>query len=165
MSNFLTIQQGGRIRYNAIAALPQTWSRGQCLTINSNGQLELLSTNNLVYSAGATGPVSGSVSQVLGIALEQCLASTSLQTGGNVIQNTAIVFGGNTGSILLGEAVVITDNLSGTGGWVPGLSNVYAQAGGNYSYNSTSGLQVGRALSNPASNGRLEFLFRPPLGC
>jgi hypothetical protein len=153
MAGFLDIKQGGRIRYNAVAAIGQTWLRGQCVVINSNEQLELLGANNFVSGSSIGGP-----------ALEQCLSQGSQATGGNVIQNTAIVFAGNTGSVLLGEAVVITDNLSGTGGWTPGLSPVYAQIGGNYSYNSASGLQVGRALRNPQASGKLEFLYIPPMG-
>jgi len=155
MAGFLDIKQGGRIRYNAVAALGQTWSRGQVLVINSAEQLELLNSNNINLST--SGLANG---QVAGLAMETCVAAST----GNVVQNTLVVLAGNTGSVLLGEAVVVTDNLSGTGGWIAGASRVYAQAGGNVSYNAASGLQVGVALSNPVSNGRLKFLFTPPTG-
>lgn len=148
MAGFLDIKQGGRIRANFVTAAGQTWSRGQVLVINNAGQLELLNANNNV--AG----------RELGLALETCVSPTTA----NVIQNTQTVIAGNTGSILLGEAVVVNDNLSGTGGWTAGVSKVYGQNGGNLSFNSTSGLQVGVALNDPSSNGRLTFLFRPPVG-
>jgi len=148
MSGLLNIKQGGKIRYNLPIPVSQSWLRGQAIVINSAASLEKLGANNRV--AGI----------LVGLALETCV----LPATGNIIQDTNTVLAGRSGGILLGEAVVETDNLSGTGSWTPGLSSVYAQEGGNFSYSSTSGLSVGKAISDPASNGRLTFLFRPPVG-
>ncbi len=148
MAGFLDILHGGRIRANFPTAVGQTWSRGQVIVLRSTGNLELLGANNNVAGIAA------------GLALENCVSATT----GNLIQNTATVIAGNTGSILLGEAVVVTDNLSGTGSWVPGSSKVYGQNGGNVSYTSTSGIGIGICLSDPVADGRMKFLFVPPVG-
>ena len=146
MAGFLDIKQGGKIRYNGTVPSEQTWSRGQFVVVNSGGALELLAANNLV--SGILG----------GPALENAVAAAT----GNPKNDSNVVIAGQTGSILLGEAVVVTDNLSGTGGWVPGISSVYAAAGGNYTYTAASGLKCGTALASPVTNGRLKFLFRAP---
>ena len=146
MAGFLDIKSGGKIRYNAPVPSTQTWLRGQFIVVNSAGSLELLSAGNLV--SGILG----------GPALENAV----LPSVGNPMNNTNVVLAGNIGSVLLSEAVVVTDNLSGTGGWVPGITSVYAAAGGNYTYTATSGLKCGTALTSPVTNGKLKFLFRPP---
>lgn len=148
MAGFLEIKYGGRIRYNATAAAGQTWQRGQAVTVNSSGQLALVSASNWNQFA-LTGP-----------ALEQCVATTT----GNPMNNSSTVIAGQKASMLLSESVVVTDNLSGYGGWIPGKHKVYADTNGNYTYTSTSGIQVGTALSDAASNGRLTFLYRPNVG-
>lgn len=148
MSGLLNIKQGGKIRYNLPIPLGQTWSRGQALIINSASSLELLSAGNNVAL------------RMVGLALENCVSAAT----GNVMQDTSTVLAGRTGGILLGEAIVETDNLSGTGSWLPGVSTVYALNGGNFSYSGTSGLAVGKAISNPVSDGKLTFLYQPAMG-
>lgn len=140
MAGMLNILQGGRIRANFPTDAGSTWSKGQAIIVSSRGQLEKLN---------------GQSGVTVGLALENCVTTAA----GNPRNDTSVVVQGQQGSILLGEALVETDNLSGTGGWTPGSSTVYAQVGGNFSYNSTSGLSVGRAMSNPVANGRLQFLF------
>lgn len=148
MSNFLDIKQGGKIRFNLPTAAGQTWLRGQVLIINTSSQLER-------YGSAAGTPTA----LTAGLALEQCVAVTT----GNIIQNTNVVVAGQTGSILLGEAVVVNDNLSGTGGWVAGNSQVYTNANGDLTYTASSNLSgLGTCLVTPAANGRLTFAFRPP---
>lgn len=156
MSNFLDVKAGGRIRYNFVAAAGQTWLRGQvlCLTqTTSPPQLQLVAAGNIGTSV------------FFGLALEQCVATST----GNVIQNTNVTVAGMTAAVLAGEAVVVNDNLSGTGGWTAGVSRVYGDANGNLTYTkpdpsiNQSGLQLGVCLDTPAANGKLKFLFRPPV--
>ena len=153
MAGFLDIKQGGKIRANLVAATGETWLRGQVLAVNTSGQLQKLTTA-LMGSAVS-----------FGLAMEQCVAAST----GNVIQNTAVVIAGQTASVLFGEAVVVNDNLSGTGGWVAGASRVYGQNGGDLTYVAPgasinqSGLNLGVTLVAPAQNGRLTFLFRPTI--
>lgn len=147
MAGLLDIKQGGKIRYNAPIPVGQTWSRGQFIVLNSIGSLELLASSHI-----------GTVT-LGGMAMENAVSAAT----GNPKNDTSVAIAGQTGSVLLGEAVVITDNLSGTGGWVPGVSSVYAAAGGNYTYTATSGIKCGTALSSPVANGRLKFLFRPTI--
>lgn len=156
MSNFLDIKQGGRIRYNFVAAAGQTWLRGQVLCLNQTNdppQLQLVSAANIGASV------------FFGLALEQCVAVST----GNVIQNTNVVVAGMIASVLAGEAVVVNDNVSGTGNWVAGVSRVYGDANGNLTYTkpdpsiNQSGLGLGVCLRSPVSDGKLKFLFRPPV--
>ena len=148
MAGFLDIKSGGRIRYNFVAAAGQTWNRGQVIVLNAQSQLEKLGANN--YNSGVFA----------GLALETLLAAGV----DNIVQNTNVAVAGSTVSVLAGEAVVVNDNLSGTGGWVPGQSTVYGQIGGNLSYNSASGLALGKCLESPVASGLLKFAFKPANG-
>jgi hypothetical protein len=144
MAGLLTIEQGGRIRANLTADSSSTWSRGQLLSVNTSG--------NLV-------PATTSTKTVIGIALENCVTSAA----GNPKNDTNVIVQGQPAGVLLGEAVVVTDNLSGTGGWTQGASTVYGDASSNLTYNQ-GGPLVGTVLNcTPAADGKLRFLFRPNL--
>lgn len=151
MAGILDIKQGGKIRANFPTAVGQTWLRGQVLVVNSVGALERLSTTNITSAQSA------------GLALEQCVAPGTGNSA-NVIQNTNVVLAGQVGSILLGEATIVTDNISGTGGWIPGSTKVYGEpSSGNLTYTPTTNLSgLGTCIGSPASNGKLTFVFRAP---
>lgn len=143
MSGLLNIRQGGRIRYNLPTNTTTAYKRGQAIVVNAFGQLEILAAQGSAF---------------VGIAGETCLATGS----NNALADTNTVIAGQQGSIYCGEAIVETDNLSGTGGWEVGVTNVWAQAGGNFGQLG-AGVLCGKALSDPASNGRLTFFFRANL--
>lgn len=146
MAGVLTIDQGGRIRANFPTDSSSTWSRGSIVALSPTGTLK---------------PYAGEGNVLCGVALENCVTSAA----GNPKNDSNVVVQGATGSVLLGEALVTTDALSGTGGWIAGVSQVYAQSGGLLTNTVSSGVTmlVGQATSNPAANGRLQFLFRPKL--
>lgn len=136
----LSILQGGRIRQNFPVDASSVYTQGSAIVINANGALTQY-----------TGPAG-----VVGLAMETAVSSTVK----NPTANTSIVTQGQVGSILLGEATVTTNQLSGAGGWTIG-GTVYAVPGGALSYVNISGTDIGKAISNPASNGQLTLLFRP----
>jgi len=140
----LEIKQGGRIRLNLPIVAGQTWNAGQAIVVNS---------------AGALQKFSGQQGALVGLAFENCIAATP----GNVANDTSTVISGKTGTILLSEAVVVSDQLSGTGAWVPGVSPVYAQVTANLSYTATSGVGIGQCITSPVNNGRMTWFYRPNL--
>lgn len=137
----LSILQGGRIRQNFPVDASSVYAQGSAIIVNTNGAL--------TQYVGQTGTV-------VGLAMETAVSSTVK----NPTANTSIVTQGQVGSILLGEATVTTNQLSGAGGWTIG-GTVYAVPGGALSYVNISGTDIGKAISNPASNGQLTLLFRP----
>jgi len=137
----LQILQGGRIRGNFPVDSNSTYNQGSAIVVNSAGNLT---------------QYNGSNDQLIGLAMETAVSSTVK----NPTANTSIVTQGQVGSILLGEALVLDNQVSGTGGWSIG-GTVYAQSGGLLTYTLTSGTDIGRVTSIPASNGVLGFLYRP----
>lgn len=143
MAGLLKVLQGGKLRVNKPTAASTTYSRGQAIFINSSGQLQKF--------AGLQGAS-------VGLALENCVSAAT----GNPKNDTNVVVAGKTGSILLGEALVQSDNLSGVG--ISVGDTIYAQNDGNLT--NVSGLAMwpmGKSTRDASSDGVAEFQMRPRL--
>lgn len=143
MSALLRVLQGGKLRANFPTSASTTYSRGQCIYLNS---------------AGVLVKYDGTPSVTTGLALETCVSTTT----GNPMNNTQTVVQGKTGSILLGEALVDDDNLSGVG--ISVNNTIYGRNDGNLT--NTSGLGVcplGKSVKDASSDGVARFQLRPDL--
>lgn len=143
MSALLRILQSGKLRVNKLTSASTTYSRGQAIYINSLGAL-------VVYN--------GIQSANVGLALENCVSTSA----GNPKNDTNVVVQGKTGSILLGEALVENDNISGVG--IAVGDSIFATSGGNLS--NVSGLGtwfIGKSTKDASSDGIAQFQMRPTI--
>ncbi len=132
MAGLLKILQGGKLRWNAPTNSETTYVRGQAVYIAADGTLTKYDGTQAVSA---------------GLALETCVSTTT----GNPMANTQTVVAGKTGSILLGEAIVETDNLtSGTSFAVGDL--VYAKNDGSIGSSGLGTILLGRSIKNCASD-------------
>lgn len=141
MSALLKVIQGGKLRVNRVVNASTTYSRGQAVYINSTG--------TLVKYDGIQGAN-------VGLALETAVTTAT----GNPKNDTGVVVQGKTGSILLGEALVQDDNISGVG--IAVGDSIYAASGGNLT--NVSGLgtwRLGKSTRDASSDGVAEFQMRP----
>lgn len=143
MSALLRILQSGKLRVNKLTSASTTYSRGQAVYLNS---------------LGAIVKYDGTQNTNVGLGLENCVSTAT----GNPKNDTNTVVQGKTGSILLGEALVEDDNLSGVGIGVGDL--VYARNDGNLT--NVSGLGtwlLGKSTKDASSDGIAQFQMRPNL--
>lgn len=136
------IKHGGMVRYNAVIASTETvnFKKGHVLTLDSAGKA--------VVNTGTT-------TNVVGLAVDDRVVSTQFSL---TADSNALAPSGQQAGLLMDEAVVVDDQVSGNSIFTVGAA-VYIGNDGKLSDTNTNNRIIGRALKASTVGGEVEFFF------
>jgi hypothetical protein len=138
----LQILHGAFIRYNAKVSASETisWAAGRVLTLDSSAEARVSTTG---------------VTEIIGIGVDKRVPSTQYSS---TASSQAGVPSGEQAAMILDDAVLIDDQVSGNSQWGVGDA-VYVDALGRLTTANTRNRVIGKALAVNLVGGALRFLF------